>query len=382
MTQPTVTTAPPPPALPPRRRRRWWHVVGVVALSALAAAVVAASFVHVPYVIISPGDATALDTRVVTVAGARAYPHRGDFLYLTVRVSNHDPTVWRWLFAQLDGDVSVVKRQDVIGCASYGDSSRLNDLLMRQSQVTAKTVALEHLGYQVVPTSQRAVIVDVLCDGPAEGQLAPGDTVVAVDGHSVASADAVRPLIEAHRPGSDVKLTVDRDGKNRSVTVRAGRRTADPNHPCTVASGSPSAANQQACVGVATQNISSVQFPVNIHINTQRVSGPSAGLAFTLAIIDDLTPGDLTGGHHVAVTGTIAPDGSVGPVGGVEQKTITARENGATLMLVPVLEAKAAREHAEGMRVVAVKNIDDALRALRRAGGDPLPNERAPTNGT
>ena len=86
------------------------------------------------------------------------------------------------------------------------------------------------------------------------------------------------------------------------------------------------------------------QFPVNVKINTQLVGGPSAGLAFTLAIIDDLTPGSLTGGKQVAVTGTINPDGTVGEVGGVEQKAITARTNGVQLMIVPKKEVKAARD--------------------------------------
>jgi PDZ domain-containing protein len=355
-------------------------VAGVIGLSALAAAVVAASFVHVPYVIISPGDATALDQRVVTVSGARTYPHGGDFLYLTVRVSNSDPTVWRWLFAQLDGDVSVVKKQDVIGCASYADSSRLNDLLMRQSQVVAKTVALRRLGYKVVEKTKRIVIVDVECGGPSQGTVSPGDTVQAVDGTTVATAEQVRPLIEAHRPGDRVRLTVVREGATRDLTVRTGRQTGNPQHPCGPVEGT--GPRGKACVGVAIQTIADVQFPVDIRIDTRRVSGPSAGLAFTLAIIDDLTPGDLTGGRKVAVTGTILPDGHVGVVGGVEQKTVTARENGATLMIVPADEAKAAREHAGGMRIVAVKTIGDALRALRRAGGDPIPPEPSTTTAT
>jgi PDZ domain-containing protein len=102
------------------------------------------------------------------------------------------------------------------------------------------------------------------------------------------------------------------------------------------------------------------------------VSGPSAGLAFTLAIIDDLTPGDLTGGKRVAITGTISPDGTVGPVGGVAQKAVAARSAGAKLMLVPPQEYDDAKSHADGMTVVRVSTLDDALRALRNNGGDPV----------
>jgi PDZ domain-containing secreted protein len=101
--------------------------------------------------------------------------------------------------------------------------------------------------------------------------------------------------------------------------------------------------------------------------------GPSAGLAFTLAIIDDLTPGNLTGGKRVAVTGTITSDGLVGPVGGVEQKAITARHNGVSLMIVPKSELKDARQGAGNIRVVGVDTIDEALAALEKAGGSPVP---------
>ncbi len=126
-------------------------------------------------------------------------------------------------------------------------------------------------------------------------------------------------------------------------------------------------------VGIATQSFSNSSFPVDIQIDTERVSGPSAGLAFTLAIIDDMTPGELTGGKRVAVTGSIQPGGTVGIVGGVEQKAVTARDDGARLMIVPVGEAKAARAHAGSMKVVAVRNVDEALAALAANGGDPVP---------
>jgi PDZ domain-containing protein len=122
-----------------------------------------------------------------------------------------------------------------------------------------------------------------------------------------------------------------------------------------------------------TQSFAIERFPIEVTIDTRRVSGPSAGLAFTLSIIDVLTPGDLTGGRRIAVTGSIATDGTVGTVGGVEQKAVTARRNGAVLMLVPAGEAKAARAHADGLKVVAVRTVDDALDALARAGGDLLP---------
>ena len=118
-------------------------------------------------------------------------------------------------------------------------------------------------------------------------------------------------------------------------------------------------------------------FPFEVTIDTGDVGGPSAGLAFTLALIDDLTPGDLTGGADVAVTGTIQPDGSVGPIGGAGQKAAAVRRDGLDLFLVPSDDYEDAVEHAgDDLEVVAVDTIDEALDALGDHGGnvDDLPD--------
>ncbi len=116
-----------------------------------------------------------------------------------------------------------------------------------------------------------------------------------------------------------------------------------------------------------------LDFPVEVTIDPGQVTGPSAGLAFTLTIIDEMTPGSLTGGKKVAVTGTMDLDGNVGEVGGVPQKTAAALDAGAKLMLVPPPELKQARDRAgDSMKVVGVRTIDDALRALRQNGGAPV----------
>jgi PDZ domain-containing protein len=329
-------------------------VVGTTVLLLVAVAVTAMAFIKVPYVIISPGDATALDGGIVSISGARTYPHKGELLYLTVRVSNSDPNVWRWLFAKLDSDVSVEKRENVIGCATYGDSASLQDELIRQSKDIAQQVALRRLGYDVPEVGTSIAIRDVLCGGPSDGLLHVGDRITSVDAAPVHTSDDVGPLIKAKARGEVVRLTVERNGKSREVAVELGQRDG------------------AGFLGIVSQTLFDWQFPVDVKIDTEQVSGPSAGLAFTLAIIDALTPGDLTGARKVAVSGEMAVDGSVQPVGGVEQKAVAARENGASLMLVPPGEARAARDHADGMKVIEVRTIDDALRALEQGGGKPV----------
>jgi Lon-like protease len=364
---------PPPPLEPPDRTRGRRHSVLAVVLSVvgvLVLIVVLAGFlIHLPYVIISPGSATPLDASVVQISGAPTYPHGGNVLFLTVRVSNQDPTAWRVVTSWLDPDRSVEDKNDVQGCLSDAENQVYNTDLMDQSQNDAKYVALTRLGYTVPANPVQIRIVEVCRDTPAAGTLQPGDQILAVDGHDVAQVQDVAPLVQAHRPGDVVTVTYDRNGTTRTARVTAGK-AVDKGQKCVPAKGSTTGTT---CLGVSTQEFVTYQFPVDIKINTQLVGGPSAGLAFTLAIIDDLTPGALTGGERVAVTGTISPDGSVGEVGGVEQKAITARTNGVQLMIVPKGEVKDARRGAGNLRVVGVDTVDQALAALQDAGGAVVP---------
>jgi PDZ domain-containing protein len=364
---------PPPPLEPPDRPTGRRHTVLAIVLSAvgvlLVTVLVAGLLIHLPYVIISPGSATPLDASVVQIKGATTYPHGENVRFLTVRVSTHDPNVWRVVTSWLDPDRDVEKRSNVVGCLSDAQNQTFNTELMDQSQNDAKYVALTRLGYSVPADPVQVRIVEVCRDAPAHGELQPGDRVLAVDGHDITNGTELGPLVQAHQPGDRVSITFERNGTTHTAQVTAGK-VVDQGRKCVPAKGSTSGTT---CLGVTSQEFVTYQFPVNITINTQLVGGPSAGLAFTLAIVDDLTPGDLTGGKRVAVTGAINPDGSVGEVGGVEQKAITARANGIQLMIVPKREVKDARSGAGDVRVVGVTTIDEALSALQDAGGVGVP---------
>jgi Lon-like protease len=370
---------PPPPELPPSRPSRR-HAVLAVVLSTLgvviAAAIVAGFFIHLPYVIISPGSATPLDSQVVQIEGAQTYPEgSGNLLFLTVKVSTSEPNVWRVVASWFDSDQSVEDRSTVQGCLTDAENQQFNSELMDQSQNDAKYVALTRLGYTVAVNPVQVRIVEVCRDAPAHGELQTGDQVLAVDGTTITDVAQVGQLVQAHRPGDRVTISYDRNGTTHTASIVAGKVHTEGSgdqatQTCVPAAGSTTGT---ACLGVSSQEFVTYQFPINVKINTQLVGGPSAGLAFTLAIIDDLTPGSLTGGKRVAVTGTIQPDGTVGEVGGVEQKAITARTNGVQLMIVPKGEVADARRGAGDVRVVGVDNVDQALAALHAAGGTEVP---------
>ncbi len=243
---------PPPPAeppihrvhrrshrpLPPVSRWRTAAAVGLSVLGGLIVVVVIAGFlIHLPYRIISPGEATPLDSTVVTISGAPTYQSPNNVLFLTVRVTNEDPTLWRVVTAWLDPDQDIEERNDVVGCASPEDNVTYNTLLMQQSQGDAKDVALTRLGYTVTADAPRVTIVQACAGVPAYGIVKVGDQVLAVDDQAVASSTELVSLVRGHAPGDTVRMSVNRDGAEETLQIVAGRISADGTKCTTVAPG-------------------------------------------------------------------------------------------------------------------------------------------------
>ena len=220
---------------------------------------------------------------------------------------------------------------------------------MTESQKVAAVVALNYLGYKVKATTGGVTIVLVEKSAPAAKVLRTSDVIVAADGHKVSSVANLRAVLAKHRPGDVVRITFVRDGKRMTVAIKT---VADPQD------------SKRALVGVSARDNLTVKLPVKIKIDAGGVGGPSAGLAFALDIARELGS-NVTHGHKIAATGEIALDGSVGPIGGVKQKTFGARAAGVDAFLVPAGEnAREARRYADGLRIIPVKNFPQALRAL------------------
>jgi PDZ domain-containing protein len=322
----------------------------------LAAFIVGATFVPLPYYLFKPGSVRDTEP-LITVSGAPSYPSDGSIGYTTV--SLRQATFLGLVQGWLDDDIDIYGKDRVLQGRNVNDNRQLNLLMMDNSKQVATQVALERLGYDVNVTVGE-VVTRVLPDTPAAGVLRVNDVLVAVDGERFDDADDLTRILGGKAPGDTVAVTVRAtDGSEHDVDITLAPSPDDP---------------ARGIMGVALQAVViDYDFPVDVSIDTGDVGGPSAGLAFTLAIMDDLTPGELTGGDDVAVTGTIAADGTVGPVGGTGQKAAAVRREGIKLFLVPRDDYADAVAHAgKGLKVVAVGTVDDALAVLADHGGNGL----------
>jgi PDZ domain-containing protein len=219
---------------------------------------------------------------------------------------------------------------------------------MSASQKIAATVALRHLGYHVTPAGADVSAIDV--GAPADGVLQPGDVIVGAEGKDVSTPEDLRRAMSGVKPGEKVTLRIERGGSEQAVEV--GTKASDDHPP-------------RAIMGILVEP--KLDLPVKISIDTGKIGGPSAGLAFTLDIIDELGPTDIDHGKRVVATGEMALDGTVEEIGGIKQKTFGARDAHADVFLVPDANAAGARKYADGLKIVPVSNLSEALRALATA---------------
>jgi PDZ domain-containing protein len=342
----------------------------------VVAVVLLAAFVQIPYFSLAPGEARET-APLVSVQGEATYD-TGQILFLTISLKH--VTLLQGAAGWADPDTQVVPEHVILGDGTTEEENRqANQVAMANSKDEAQVVALSRLGYELHPTGTGAFVTDITAGTPAEEALSVGDTLVAVDGQPISFPADLGDLISAHTGGDEVTLTVETDADDGTRSSReeqvALARCGDIDDCAENRPDEP----DSAFLGVATEARDfDPGLPFQVGIDSGAVGGPSAGLAFTLTLLDVLTPGDLTGGHRVAVTGTIEDGGVVGPVGGVVQKAAAAAAAGAEVMLVPRDEEPDATTHSHGMQVIAVDDLDDALIALEDLGGDPLPDAARP----
>ena len=332
-------------------RQRVTAAVGVLALIGLVFAV---NFYRLPVVALSPGPMEDVLARL-KVEGSRVYDSEGK-LYLTSVGIDDDVRFYEALLDMANRDVQLLPRADLY--PEEQDSTEIdkeNAALMDRSKETASVVALREVGYEIEPSGVE--VTQVVAGAPADGKLRAGDRILEADGRAVDSTEEVRAAITRHKVGERVAFRIDRDDNEKNVSLQVQEADGQPR------------------VGILLRDLFP-ELPVKVSIETENnIGGPSAGLMFTLSIIDKLTPEDLTGGRRIAGTGEIALDGGVLPVGGVAEKLIAVRRLGVDTFLIPAENCDSVRGRVpDGLRLVKVSTITDALRFLR----DPKAAATAP----
>lgn len=302
-----------------------------------------------------PGSAPPVRERV-SVSGHPVFEPEGEFLFTTVGL-DLNVSVFEWIEAEIKENFELQPRVHVLGDRTPQENRDRNLGLMTVSKDNAVTAALEYLG---VPINETGVGFNLVVDGgPADGLLNVGEVIVAVDGVKVGSLQSLRDELARKTPGEGGVVTVETGDRStlREVSIVWGE------HPEGV---------EGAYIGIGeiVPRIEDFASGINVEIDTGATGGPSAGLAFALAIIDLLTEGELTGGQSIAVTGQIFVGGVVGNVGGVAQKALAARSAGAVAFIVPIDLLDVAQANAGSMSVFGVATLAETIEVLAELGGD------------
>jgi Lon-like protease len=329
------------------RRRSWWRVAFYVASAALLGW--ASMAVPLPYVEYVPGTPASIEP-LLHLEGVETTPLDGETALLTVLL-RQQPTVPA-MRAWLDDDRRLLEVQRVFppGTDRQEFFRAERERFGRQFELAA-AVGAEAAGFETELVTE-VVILDVLEGAPAAGRLQPGDVVLAVEGSPIVAAEELQAQARARTFGDTLDLRVRRGGEEVEVTVELGRV----------------AGSEFPALGVHVQTaVDRVQLPFEVRLaDGTRIGGPSAGMMVALTTYDLLSDEDLLAGRTVVGTGSIDADGRIGPVGGVPEKMVAAAAYGADVALVPALQLDEALSRApDGLRVIGVATLDEALRALR-----------------
>ena len=305
-----------------------------------------------PYLIERPGpvyDALgkAAGTPIITIQGKKSYPTDGSLDLLTITFGDLAPRNASWLevgMSYLDPSMDRVEK-DLIYPPNV-DSSQVEqeaETMMLDSQASAKAAALTLLN---IPFKSSVRVTSVMKDTPSEGVLKANDIVLTVQGEKARDIDQIREFVQQTEGKRPVVFEIIRDGKQKTVQI------------------TPVKLEDKWRIGIYVGEVP--EFPFNIDITLDSVSGPSAGQIFALAIYDKLTPGSLTGGNVIAGTGTVAPDGTIGKIGGIKSKMYGAVRAGAKYFLAPAENcSEVVGNIPNGLKVIKVATLKDSLSALQ-----------------
>lgn len=369
----SVPLPPPEPNNGVRAHRLWWSLPLLTVGLLLSTVLIIASLTPLQLWQLAPGSVQGVASRLSFDDQARdvasIYPSSNSILFVTAlgsKLSALDALV-----GSLDSDVDVQTFEERFGSQSPGIQRQIGAQSMTTSKQIAEYVALGMLGYPVSFKYGDVIIQELVClDDPSPRSackvLEPGDVILAVDGQSTPTLKELIDAMTDKQPSQDITVTVI-PHKGGSQESRRVTLIASPDDP------------SRTIIGFIPADTRTVELPFEVEIDTDSIGGPSAGLAFTLALLDEMTPGDLFGGKRVVATGTVNEDGSVGSIGALQQKAVAVKMSGAEIFFVPASQDEAElalvrRMLGTSVRLITVASVDEALTALEGMGGSGLEN--------
>ena len=342
--------APQPAAARRGRSVAGWIIVGTIALAAV---------LPTHFVVESAGPALNTigkvdGTAMLTVSGKPTYPTSGELDMTTVYVQGGGQQrlgFFNVLFGWVDPHQDVLPEEMVLPRGTTSEQqSEQNTVMMDDSQQLSTAAALNELD---IPFTQHLSVAGFATDQNAKA-LKTGDRLVAINGTPIADLDLLKAELQK-AGGKPSELRILRDGK-----------------PLTVAVTTSAGQGGQRQLGIMLG--SGFDFPVDVKFGLENVGGPSAGMVFALAIVDQLSEGEMTGGKHFAGTGAITTDGQVQPIGGIAQKMVGAKSNGAQVFLAPAENcADVIGRVPAGLDVVKVATLAEARAAVEGIGSGQDP---------
>jgi len=327
-----------------------------VVVAVLGGTTAAAFLVELPYYVVQPGSVRSADERV-DILGSTDDDPDGEVFFTTVYLHRATPALMAR--AWLDDAVEIRTSEEMYPDGDREGQRQLNRRRMDLSKLVATRVALDYLGIDAEYDSNGTRVLGVAPGSPSADVLRPDDVIVEVDGGEIGMPSDIAEELSGRQPGETVDVLVrrplDDDVAEERLSVELA---ADPEDP------------QRPMLGIEAEPASPVvRSEVDVSVDSGEVSGPSAGLAWALAIVDRLSPGSLTQGRSIAVTGEIRDDGSVGEVGGVAQKTAAVKRRGVDVFVFPAdtpeeVQREMRRIAGDDLELRPVATFDEAVEAL------------------
>ena len=358
-------------------RRLWWALPILTVAWIGLIAIVAASLTPLKLWELAPGSAEQVSNRLsfdkAALSKVMRYPAKTPVLFVTAFGSKL--TALDAFAGALDNDVDVQTYKERYGTSTPTEQQRLGYQSMTTAKQIAEYVAYTRLGLDASFVYGDIIIEELVClenPGPMSAckQLQLGDTITTLNGEPTPTLLDLAPLMADKKPGDIVTLTIKPANLPEGSSLEDVKRIqliADPDTPT------------RPIIGFIPADTRTVQLPFEVDIDTDQIGGPSAGLAFTLALLDELTPGDLMGGVKVAATGTIEEDETVGAIGALAQKAVAVKAAGVKVFLVPKGQseeelADARRAAGPSVRIEPVADLAEALAILESLGGSGISN--------